>query len=123
MRITFDKEYLKDLYEKGVADKKHRFQPEIVRKYVKVINIMKNASRVEDLLPFASLNYKVLSGDKSGIESVRVNDKYRIEFVSEHDTVIHTHPSWGSSQGRAFVQGHTAEGFCGAHRHTLHHAQ
>lgn len=80
MRITFDKEYLKDLYEKGVADKKHRFQPEIVRKYVKVINIMKNASRIEDLLPIASLNYKVLTGDKDGIESVRVNDKFRIEF-------------------------------------------
>lgn len=82
MRITFDKEYLRELYETGTSDKKHRFQPEIVRKYVKVINIMKNASRVEDLLPFASLNYKVLTGDKNGIESVRVNDKYRIEFVS-----------------------------------------
>lgn len=87
MRITFDKEYLRELYETGTSDKKHRFQPEIVRKYVKVINIMKNASRVEDLLPFASLNYKVLTGNKDGIESVRVNDKYRIEFqTTELDT-------------------------------------
>lgn len=82
MIIEFDKDYLRDLYEKGVADKKHRFQPEIVRKYVKVINIMKNASSVEDLFPFASLNYKMLNGDKGGVESVRVNDKYRIEFQS-----------------------------------------
>ena len=82
MRIEFDKDYLRDLYEKGVADKKHRFQPEIVKKYVKVINTMKNASKVEDIFQFASLNYKVLEGNKSGIESVRVNDKYRIEFES-----------------------------------------
>ena len=80
MRIDFDKEYLKDLYEKGVSDKKHRFQPEVVKKYVKVINIMKNAGRVEDLFPFASLHYEVLNGDMKGTESVRVNDKYRIEF-------------------------------------------
>ena len=82
MRIEFDKEYLKDLYEKGVSDKKHRFQPEVVKKYVKVINIMKNAGRVEDLFPFASLHYEVLNGDMKGIESVRVNDKYRVEFQS-----------------------------------------
>lgn len=82
MRIDFDKEYLKDLYENGVSDKKHRFQPEVVKKYVKVINIMKNAGRIEDLFPFASLHYEVLNGDRTGIESVRVNDKYRIEFKS-----------------------------------------
>ncbi len=28
------------------------------------------------------LNYEKLKGDKSGLESVRVNDKYRIEFIS-----------------------------------------
>ena len=46
---------------------------------------------VEDLFPFNSLNYEVLSGDKAGIESVRVTDKYRLEFHSEQfedNTVI-----------------------------------
>jgi proteic killer suppression protein len=38
------------------------------------------------------LNYEKLSGDKKGLESVRVNDKYRIEFISsiegeEPDTI------------------------------------
>ena len=34
MVVTFDKEYLKELYEFGKAnDKKHRFQPDIVRRY------------------------------------------------------------------------------------------
>lgn len=36
---------------------------------------------------FPLTHYKVLKGDKEGISSIRVNDKYRIEFsVSEHDT-------------------------------------
>ena len=82
MRIEFDKAYLANLYYKGEQDKKYRFQPEIVKKYVKVINIMKNAGRIEDLFPFASLNYEVLNGDKGEVESVRVNDKYRIEYQS-----------------------------------------
>lgn len=29
---------------------------------------------------YHSLNYEVLVGDKAGVESVRVNDKYRIEL-------------------------------------------
>ena len=44
------------------------------------------AKRVEELFLFNSLNYEVLKGDKDGISSIRVNDKYRIEFtVSNND--------------------------------------
>ena len=33
MFITFEETYLQDLYEKGkTGDKKHRYQPDIVRK-------------------------------------------------------------------------------------------
>ena len=45
--------------------------------------IKKNARGVEDLFPFNSLNYEKLSGDKAGIESVRVTDKYRLEFQTQ----------------------------------------
>lgn len=40
---------------------------------------------------YHSLNYEKLTEDKVGIESVRVNDKYRIEFQSkkiEAETVV-----------------------------------
>lgn len=33
MYIYFKEIYLQDLYTKGTADKKHRFQPQIVKKY------------------------------------------------------------------------------------------
>lgn len=82
MIVTFDKEYLKDLYESGkTKDKSHRFQPEIVRRYKRCIDYLKWASSKEALFPINSLRFEALSGDKKGLFSVRVNDKYRIEFT------------------------------------------
>lgn len=83
MQIMFKQVYLSNLYHGKASDKKHRFPPEVIKKYVKVVNVLKNARSVEDLYPFHSLNYKKLSGDLAGIESVRVNDKYRLEFRTE----------------------------------------
>jgi proteic killer suppression protein len=43
MEITFEKEYLRELYESGTAtDKKHRFQPDVVNK---VSGAYKNARK------------------------------------------------------------------------------
>jgi proteic killer suppression protein len=81
MIVTFDKDYLRDLYEKGKGDKKHRFQPEIIKRYQNRINTLKRAINIEDLYTFNSLNYEVLKGDKAGISSIRVNNQYRIEFT------------------------------------------
>ena len=87
MIVTFEHEYLRILYEDGkCVDKKHRFQPDIVRRYQKAINFLKGASCIEALWPIRSLNYEVLSGDKAGRSSVRVNDQYRVEFtVSQNE--------------------------------------
>lgn len=41
------------------------------------------SSSIEALWLIRSLNYEVLTGDKTGRSSVRVNDKYRIEFTVE----------------------------------------
>lgn len=82
MNIVFDKECLSDLYFNGKTnDKKHRFQPEVVRSYQKAVVILANAERIEDLYVFKSLNYEVLVGDKKGISSVRCGRQYRLEFI------------------------------------------
>ena len=81
MTVLFDQTYLQELYTKGQArDKRHRFQPQIVSKYVKVVNLMKQQENVLGLIRFGSLHYEKLRGDKDGKSSVRVNDQYRIEF-------------------------------------------
>ncbi|MDR0691839.1 MAG: type II toxin-antitoxin system RelE/ParE family toxin [Prevotellaceae bacterium] len=82
MTVVFEKEYLRDLYKTGrTIGKKHRFQPEIARKYRFCIGVLLAANSIEDLYIINSLNYEVLKGDKKGISSIRVNKQYRIEFT------------------------------------------
>jgi len=82
MIVTFEEEYLRDLYVKGKTDnKKHRFQPEIIRKYKRCIDILLNASGIESLYVINALNYEMMKGDKTGVSSIRVDKQYRIEFT------------------------------------------
>lgn len=83
MVVAFEKEYLRDLYETGKRDKKHRYQPDIVKRYKRGIDYLKQARNIEELFLLPSLHYEVLKGDKAGISSIRVNDQYRIEFTVE----------------------------------------
>ena len=83
MIIEFEQEYLRELYEEGkAAGKKHRFQPEVIKQYQKTIERLEITNKIEDLFQISSLNYEKLSGNKKGLESVRVNNQYRIEFKS-----------------------------------------
>lgn len=81
MIVTFEEDYLRELYENGKAsDKKHRFQPQVVKKYTRVVDLMMEQTNVMDLAKYGGLHYEHLHGDKEGLSSVRVNDQYRIEF-------------------------------------------
>lgn len=87
MQIRFDKEYLSELYYTGkCSDKKHRFQPKVIRNYVKRIITLAEAPSIEALYVLNSLNYEVLSGNKEGISSIRIDHKYRLEFKVEQLT-------------------------------------
>lgn len=82
MVIIFEQTYLRELFETGSSsDKKHRFQPDIVKRYQKRVEILLAAPTAETLYKFNSLNLEALTGDKAGRYSIRVNDKYRIEFT------------------------------------------
>ena len=84
MEITFEEDYLRELYYEGKAhNKKYRFQPQIIKKYVRVIDLMASLNSTEDFYRYNALHYEALVGDKKDRESVRVNDQYRIEFHSE----------------------------------------
>ncbi|GAB6394759.1 MAG: addiction module killer protein [Bacteroidales bacterium] len=90
MEIVFEKEYLSELYYKGKAsDKKYRFPPAIIRKYIRVIDLMISQPNTMYLKKFNSLNYERLKGNKAGLSSVRVNDQYRIEF---EEKAVGNHP-------------------------------
>lgn len=84
MEIIFEEEYLRDLYEEGKArNKKYRFQPQVIKRYIQTIDKLRAAKNTEELYPIKSLNYEKLIGNKKGLESVRVDNKYRIEFKTE----------------------------------------
>jgi proteic killer suppression protein len=92
MEIIFKKEYLSELYYKGKSsNKKYRFQPEVINRYKLRIEALESAGYIEDLFQINALHYEVLKGDKQGISSIRINDKYRIEFTVkkiESETVV-----------------------------------
>ena len=82
MIIEFDKDYLRELYTEGrTNDKKHHYQPEVIRGYQKAVFVLSSANTITDLFRNNALNYEVLKGDKKGISSVRINRQYRLEFT------------------------------------------
>jgi len=38
MEVIFNETYLQEMYRTGQTDKKHRYQPQIIRKYIRVID-------------------------------------------------------------------------------------
>lgn len=52
-----------------------------MRRYIRNINVLGATPRVEGLRAYPALHYEKLIGDKAGLSSIRVNDKYRIEFT------------------------------------------
>lgn len=82
MTVRFEEEYLEELYRTGrSSDKKHRYQPEIVRKYKYCVDTLEAARSVETLYRIKALHCEALQGGKAGILSIRVNMQYRIEFT------------------------------------------
>lgn len=82
MYVKFDKEYLEELFTTGKCnDKKHRFQPEVIKRYATCVKILMRSSCIESLYQIKSLNYEVLIGNKAGISSIRIDRKYRLEFT------------------------------------------
>lgn len=82
MYIEFDKEYLRELYTDGkTSDKKHRYQPKVIKGYQKAVFLLSSANVITDLFRNNSLNHEVLQGDKKGISSVRIDRQYRLEFT------------------------------------------
>lgn len=81
MVIEYGQDYLRELYEDDRChDKKHRFQPQVVKKYQKRVDILMAAVCKEDLFVFHSLGFEALHGDMEGLFSIRVDYHYRLEF-------------------------------------------
>ena len=87
MNVDFEVAALEELYTTGsTQDKRYARLPEdIVKRYVKVVNYLKAARRIEDLFQIKSLHYEKKKGNLQGVDAVWINDQYRLLFYSSPD--------------------------------------
>lgn len=87
MNIEFDNKGLEELYT-FAATQDHRYKrlsKDIIKRYIKVVNYIKAARRLEDLFLIKSLHYEKKKGDLNGVDAVWINDQYRLLFNSSAD--------------------------------------
>lgn len=87
MNIRFETAALEELYTTGVTtDREYkRLSKDVVNRYVKVVNYLKAARRLEDLFLIKSLHYERKKGDLKGVDAVWINSQYRLLFYSSPD--------------------------------------
>lgn len=76
--------YLEQLYTgQPCADKRFKSNPALVKQVQKTIRFIATTPSFSSLQQIRSLNLEVLSGDRSGYWSARINDQYRLIFRTE----------------------------------------
>ena len=84
MNVKFETKALEDLYLSGTTEDKqyNRLSKDIVKRYIKVVNYLRAARRIEDLFAIKSLHYEKKMGNLKGVETVWINNQYRLLFRS-----------------------------------------
>ncbi len=87
MNIEFEDVSLEELYVSGTTtDIRYRkLAKDVVKQYVKVVNYIRAARRIEDLYYIKSLHYEKKKGDLNGVDAVWINRQYRLLFNSSPD--------------------------------------
>ena len=81
---------MKDLYTNNETEySKYGVQLSVVKKYIETIDKLKAANCIDELYPIKSINYERPLGNKKDFESVRINDKYRVEFKTKKCSYRH----------------------------------
>jgi proteic killer suppression protein len=72
MNIEFETKALEELYTTGsTSDSNYkRLSKDVAKRYVKVVNYLKAARRIEDLFLIKSLHYEKKKGDLNGVDAV-----------------------------------------------------
>lgn len=80
MEIEFTEEYLQELYEGEIKDKRFKSNPQLVAQYVKTVNKLKSITKIEQLFQLKSLHYEKKIGNLKGKSAVYINQQYRLIF-------------------------------------------
>lgn len=82
MNIIFEDKALEELYTDGStkSHQYHKLSKDVIKQYIKVVNFLKAARRLEDLFYIKSLHYEKKKGDLNGVDAVWINKQYRLLF-------------------------------------------
>lgn len=87
MEVYFINTDLEKLYVGLPATGKLKYNKEIIEKFRMKVDILKNAENTIEIKNIRSLNFEALKGDKKGLYSIRVDLKYRLEFLIEKNSI------------------------------------
>lgn len=87
MNIEFEDKALEELYTQGstVDGKYRKLSKDVVKQYIKVVNFIRAARRIEGLYYIKSLHYEKKKGDLNGVDAVWINKQYRLLFNSSEN--------------------------------------
>lgn len=82
MNILFEDVSLEELYTNGITSNSRyrKLSKDVINQFVKVVNYIRSARRLEDLFCIKSLHYKKKKGDLKGVDVVWINKQYRLLF-------------------------------------------
>ncbi len=87
MTVHFNNSYLEQLYAGEMPKGKPRYSSQVIDKFIKRVDTLKNISNAEELFKLRSLGFKRLKGDKKHLYSIRINDQYRIEIELDNEVL------------------------------------
>lgn len=87
MEVRFSNEELEELYAGELLKGKPKYQQNVIEKFIKRVDLLKQVESSKDLVEFRTLNFEILKGKKQELYSIRVNKQYRLEFGLENDII------------------------------------
>ena len=81
MEVKFLNEELKVLYEKGFSKKYKTVPVQVSKKFVRAVDVLSAAIKIQDVWKFPSYNFKHLEGNKR--YSMRMDITWRLEIEIE----------------------------------------
>ena len=90
MEITFRTRKLEKEYREYARAVK-AYGPEVARKYIERINIIKQVRNIDELMLLPALGCHSLRGDRRGQYSIKLNGFYRLIFTLKGDApgIVH----------------------------------
>jgi proteic killer suppression protein len=87
MQVHFRNIYLERLYRGLPVSGKPGYDKNVMKIFKMRIRLLESLENTAELKQFHGLNFEALRGNKKGICSIRIDKKYRLEFVVEKSKI------------------------------------